>query len=336
MLMAAWSETGPQDAARLSIQIALDISQEAALRAMYQRKLAWALSSGLLFSTLAAFFVARRGLRPLAEMTRHMEGITAAQLHERMEPAQWPEELSAMASAFNAMLRRLADAFGRMAQFSADLAHELRNPVNNLMGETEVALSKTRSADEYRQILESNLEEYGRLSRIVESLLFLARAENTEVPLQTARLQGRDVLEAVCRYHEALAEEKGIRLVCQAEGCLDVDALLLKRALGNLLLNALQHTPTGGEIRLTMHPSDDGSAEIRVHDTGCGIPPEHNHKVFDRFYRVDPARSEEGTGLGLAIVKSIMELHRGTVTLDSQPGLGTTVILRFPSPKIQF
>jgi two-component system heavy metal sensor histidine kinase CusS len=330
MLMAAWSETGPPDTARLSIQIALDISQEAALLTIYQRKLAWALSLGILFSALAAFFVARRGLRPLAEMTRHMEGVTATQLHERLEPARWPEELSALASAFNAMLLRLADAFARLTQFSADLAHELRNPVNNLMGETEVALSRPRSAEQYRQILESNLEEYGRLSRIVESLLFLARAENTEVPLRTARLDGGEVSASVCRYHEALAEEKGIRLVCEAQGGLHADALLLKRALGNLLLNALQHTPTGGEIRVSLHPADDGAAEIWVRDTGCGIAPEHIPKLFDRFYRVDPARSEEGTGLGLAIVKSIMDLHRGSVTIQSKPGEGTLATLRFP------
>jgi two-component system heavy metal sensor histidine kinase CusS len=334
MLMAAWSETSPTDTARQSIQIALDISQDAALLATYQRKLAGALCLGLLFSTLAAFYVARRGLRPLAEMTRHMEGITVAQLHERLEPAHWPEELSAMASAFNAMLLRLADAFARVTQFSADLAHELRTPVNNLMGGTEVALSKPRSADEYRQILESNLEEYGRLSRLVESLLFLARAENTEVQLRTTRLYGVDVLEAVCRYHDALAEEKGIRLFCQGRGYLDADALLLKRALGNLLINAIQHTPKGGEIRLTMQSADDGSAQIKVQDTGCGIPPEHLPKIFDRFYRVDPARSEEGTGLGLAIVKSIMELHGGSVTIPSKPGEGTTAILRFPPSSI--
>jgi len=294
------------------------------------------LSLGLVFSALAAFFVARRGLRPLAEMTRHMEGVTASQLHERLEPAHWPEELSALAAAFNAMLLRLADAFARLTQFSADLAHELRNPVSNLMGETEVALSKPRTAGEYRQILESNLEDYGRLSRIVESLLFLARAENTEVPLHTESLDGGEVLESVCRYHEALAEEKGIRLDCQGRGCLNADVLLLKRALSNLLVNAIWHTPAYGTIRLILHPAEDGTVEIRVEDSGCGIAQEHLGKVFDRFYRIDPARSEEGTGLGLAIVKSIMELHGGSVTINSQPGFGTAVILRFPQGNSQF
>jgi two-component system heavy metal sensor histidine kinase CusS len=325
MLMTVWNKTKPQQ----TIQIALDITHEATLLAKYQRNLIGALFLGLLFSTLAAILVARRGLSPLAEMTLHIEGITATQLHEQLDPAYWPKELSTLASAFNGMLLRLAKSFAQLTQFSADLAHELRTPINNLMGETEVALSRLRNADEYREILESNLEEYGRLSRIVETLLFLARAENTEIPLRTARLDGRAELEAVCSYHEALADEKGIRLICQGQGFLDADAQLFKRVLSNLLFNALQHTPTGGEICLSLHPANDGSAEVIVQDTGCGIAAEHLPKMFDRFYRVDTARSEEGTGLGLAIVKSIMDLHSGSVVINSTPGKGTVVKLNF-------
>jgi two-component system, OmpR family, heavy metal sensor histidine kinase CusS len=234
-----------------------------------------------------------------------------------------------LVSAFNGMLLRLAKSFAQLTQFSADLAHELRTPINNLMGETEVALARSRNADEYREILESNLEEYGRLSRIVETLLFLARAENTEIPLRTARPDGRAELEAVCSYHEALDDEKGIRLVCRGQGFLHADAQLFKRVPSNLLLNALQHTPTGGEICLSLHPANDGSAEVIVQDTGCGIAAEHLPKMFDRFYRVDSARSEEGTGLGLTIVKSIMDLHCGSLVIDSTLGKGTVVKLPF-------
>jgi len=325
MLMTARSKTTPQQ----TIQIALDISHEAALLAKYRRNLIGALFFGLLFSALTAIFVARRGLSPVAEMTRHIEGISAAQLDERLDPAATPRELSNLAAAFNAMLLRLSKSFAQLNQFSADLAHELRTPINNLMGETEVALSKPRNADEYREILESNLEEYGRLSRTVEILLFLARAENTGIPLRTTRLDGRAELEAVCSYHEALAEEKGVRLICEGQGVLYADAQLLKRVLSNLLLNALQHTPHGGEIRLSLDSADDGSASVSVQDTGCGIAAEHLPKLFDRFYRVDPARSAEGTGLGLAIVKSIMDLHGGSVVINSEPNHGTVVTLHF-------
>lgn len=327
MLMAAVSQTTPQHI----IHIALDMTHEATLLAQYQHNLIGALVLGLLFSTVAAVFVARRGLSPLAEMTRHIEGITATHLHAQLDPASWPKELSALASSFNAMLLRLAKSFAQLTQFSADLAHELRNPINNLMGATEVGLAKSRNADEYREILESNLEEYGRLSRTVETLLFLARAENTEISLRTARLNGRAELEAVCSYHEALAEGKGIRLVCQGEGFLYADAQLLKRVLSNLVHNAIQQTPNGGAICVSLRSAHDGSAEIRVEDTGCGIAAEHLPKLFDRFFRVDPARSEEGTGLGLAIVKSIMDLHHGSVVIDSTPGKGTVVTLHIPS-----
>ncbi len=327
MLMTAQSKTTPQQ----TIQIALDVSNEAELLAKYRRNLIGALFFGLLFSTLAAVFVARRGLSPIAEMTRHIEGISAAQLNERLDPATAPKELSNLVSAFNAMVLRLAKSFAQLNQFSADLAHELRTPINNLMGATEVALSRPRNADEYREILESNLEEYGRLSRTVEILLFLAKAENTGIPLRTVRLDGRAELEAACSYHEAMAEEKGVRLVCDGQGFLYADAQLFKRVLSNLLLNAIQHTPNGGKIRLSVDSPCDGSASVSVQDTGCGIAAECLPKLFDRFYRVDPARSAEGTGLGLAIVKSIMELHGGSVVIDSEPGQGAVVTLHFPA-----
>ena len=326
MLMTARSQTIPQQ----TIQIALDISHEALLLGKYRRNLIGALFFGLLFSTLAAVFIARRGLSPVAEMARHIAGINAAQLDEQLDPASTPKELSNLASAFNAMLLRLSKSFAQLNQFSADLAHELRTPINNLMGETEVALSRPRNADEYREILESNLEEYGRLSRTVEILLFLARAENTGIPLRTVRLDGRAELEAVCSYHEAMAEEKGVRLICEGEGFIDADVQLFKRVISNLLLNALQHTASGGEVRLSPVSADDGSACVSVQDTGCGIEAEYLPKLFDRFYRVDPARSAEGAGLGLAIVKSIMELHGGSVVIISTPGKGTVVKLHFP------
>ena len=304
MLMAVSNRQGYQT------QIALDISHQAELLAKYQRNLLGGLGLGLLFSTLAAFFIAKRGLKPLVDMTYHVESVTAMQLHEQLDPAEWPKELSTLAFAFNAMLSRLAASFSQLTRFSADLAHELRNPINNLMGETEVMLARPRNAEEYREILESNLEEYARLSRIVETLLFLARAESTEIPLRTVRLDGGAELEAVCSYHEAQAAEKNIRLVRRGQADLDSDAQLFKRVLSNLLLNAIQYTPADGEIILLLQATAAG-VEVSVQDTGCGIAAAHLPKLFDRFYQVDPARSAAGTGLGLSIVKSILDLHGG-------------------------
>ena len=148
--------------------------------------------------------------------------------------------------------------------------------------------------------------------------------------MRTACLDGKSELEDICSYHEALAEEKNICLTCQGQADLYADAQLFKRVLSNLLLNAIQHTPAGGEINLLLHATDEGAAEVYVQDSGCGIAKEHIPKLFDRFYRVDSARSEEGTGLGLAIVKSIMELHGGSVSINSEPGKGVVVKLYFP------
>ncbi|MDD5037041.1 MAG: ATP-binding protein, partial [Methylococcaceae bacterium] len=206
-------------------------------------------------------------------------------------------------------------------------------PINNLMGEAEVTLARARSEAEYRDVLESSLEECGRLSRMIDSLLFLARADNAEVSLQLARLDVRQELEAIRDFYEAVTEEQGVTAQCEGEASLEADPILFRRAVTNLLANAIRHTPSGGQIKLVVEPSPsaDGVA-IHVSDNGCGIAHEHLPKVFDRFYRVDQARSADShsTGLGLAIVRSIMAMHGGTVSIESQPGKGTTVTLHFP------
>jgi two-component system heavy metal sensor histidine kinase CusS len=316
------------------IQMALDISREDALLADYRHKLGLALLFGLLSSAAIGARVAHRGLRPLEEITRTVQRITARQLHERIESRRWPSELMSLAEAFDQMLARLEDSFTRLSQFSADLAHELRTPLNNLMGEAEVALSHPRSEAEYREVLESSLEECGRLSRMVDSLLFLARADNDQVPLEFSRLEVRKELEAIREFYEAAAEEQDVAVQCEGDAMLEADPILFRRAVTNLLANALRHTPAGGRIRLAVAHSDGtGGVEVGISDTGRGIGPEHLPKVFDRFYRADPARSSDShsTGLGLAIVQSILAMHGGTVSIHSQPGQGTTVILHFPA-----
>ena len=200
------------------------------------------------------------------------------------------------------------------------------------MGETEVALARPREPEEYRQVLESSLEEYARLARMIDSLLFLARAEGAQLPLQWEKFNGRVKLDRIRDFFEAMAEEQGVPLTCQGQAMLVADRILLRRAVSNLVANALRYTPKGGNILLAIAQADQKWTDISISDTGCGIDPEHLPKLCDRFYRVDNARSyrDEGTGLGLAIVKSIMELHQGTIDICSQPGQGTTVTLRFP------
>ena len=313
------------------VQIALDRSREEALASDYRRILLIVLLAGVLASTAAGVFITRRGLAPLTAITRTAARVTPEQLGERIGAARWPTELRELADVFDGMLARLEDAFLRLSHFSADLAHELRTPVSNLMGGVEVALGQPRSPKVYRSVLESALEECGRLAQLIDSLLFLARAESGRAALSLARRDlGAEAAE-VCDFYSAAAEEKGVELTCSGGAVAEVDPLLVRRAIDNLLANALSHTPAGGRIEVCVEEAREG-AMVAVSDTGCGIAPEHLSRVFDRFYRADAARPGDsgGAGLGLSLVKSIAELHRGSATMKSEVGCGTTVCLTFP------
>jgi len=328
LLMAAWAGANHR---RWLLQVALGITHEDAAISDYGRKLVLALLVAVLLSAAAGHTIASRGLRPLDEITRAAERVTAAQLHERVGPARWPRELVTLARAFDSMLERLEGSFERLSRFSADLAHELRTPVNTLMGEAEVALARARTPQEYREVVESSLEEYARLARMIDGLFFLARAENQQAPLKPVMLDARAELDAVRDYYEAMAEEQGVALVCSGTARLFADPDLFRRAVSNLISNALRYTPSGGRITIS---SEEllAATIVAVTDTGAGIPPENLPRIFDRFYRADPSRSEpsEGSGLGLSIVKAIVELHGGSCSAQSTPCEGTTISLCFP------
>jgi len=314
------------------IQVALDISPQEAFLQNYRRSLTWAVIFGVLFSAVAGAIVARRGMRPLAELTQTTDRISASQLHERIAGENWPKELASLATGFDRMLDRLEDSFERLSQFSGDLAHELRTPINNLRGEAGVALAQPRTAEEYRSTLESSLEEYARLSSLIDNLLFLARADSPTTGIMRERFDARQSVETVCDYYEALAEDRGIELRCEGHGQVNADPMLFRQAASNLLSNALNHTPPGGVVKVKTSQRADGKLEVEVSDTGCGISSEHLPHIFDRLYRVDPARSNHpyGAGLGLAIVKSIMTLHGGSVEVQSETGKGARFSLLFP------
>jgi len=329
---AARAQVGFSRQHRRVIQLALEVTEQEEMLNRYRDWLLVVLVAGVVGSGLVGSGIARRGMRPLQAITEAAQRITAAQLNERISPRAWPKELTMLATEFDEMLGRLQDTFIRLSQFSADLAHELRTPINNLMGEVDVALSRGRTAEEYRLVLESSLEECGRLSRMIDSLLFLARAENTEVKAQTCWFDATKEIRAVLDFYDALAAEGGVELELQGASALHGDVILFRRALSNLLGNALRYTPSGGKILVAIRNESDQKVEVRISDSGSGIPAEHLPKIFDRFYRVDPSRSRhpEGTGLGLAIVKSIMDLHGGTVSAESEIGKGTTFTLTFP------
>lgn len=315
------------------VQIALDRSREfSALRA-YEYRLVGVLLGVVLISIFISYQIARRGLLPVQDMAQMAETITGSNLTQRMEPKQMPAELAHLAKTFNGMLDRLKDSFERLQRFSADIAHELRTPVNNLTGEISVALGKERSTHDYKNLLGSSLEECGRLSRIIDSLLFLARADNPETQIVKESVSVIDEVQGVLDFYEASALDAGISCEFKRREKIEilVERTLFQRALGNLLSNAIKHTSDGGKIEIDAF-CDGRLAKIEVRDTGVGIAPEHLPHLLDRFYRVDQSRSKDsgGTGLGLAIVKSIALLHAGNVTISSQVGRGTTVQLAFP------
>ena len=310
------------------IQVALDKSKDFALLRRYAGQMLWVLAGGLVVSAGVGYGVARRGLAPLDAIGARMRAVEAERLHVRLGAQPWPRELTGLAASFDAMLDRLETAFEKLRRFSADLAHELRTPLSVLRGEAEVALSRPRSNEELRAVLESGLEELARLSQMSEALLFLARAENGAAPPHKAPLDARRELVAVAAYFEAEADERGVALQVKGESFgLEADAVLLRRALANLVSNALRHTPRGGQIVIRAG-APDGEAVFTVQDSGTGIAPQHLPRVFDRFYRADSARARgendlrtlSGAGLGLSIVASIAALHGGRVELEGHSG----------------
>jgi two-component system heavy metal sensor histidine kinase CusS len=311
----------------------MDRSLEIELRAAYRKNLLFVVGASLIVCAGIGFQIARRGIRPIHHIAETAGRIRPTNLCERIRRDGLPAELLTLADTFNQMLDRLEESFVRLSRFSADLAHELRTPVYSLRGEVEVALSRSRTPEEYREVLGSNLEECGRLAHMIDRLLFLARAENPETQVKKEPCDVGQELATICEFYGLTANEAGVRLAVAIgnEIRADLDRSLFQRAVGNLVANALAHTPPGGTVTLTA-TGDDTSTRVEVVDTGCAIPAAHLPHVFDRFYRADPTRSSKNgsVGLGLAIVKSIAELHGGTVAIASEAGRGTCVTLTFP------
>ena len=313
----------------LSVTVGKRLDEREQMLASYRMRLYGAVGFGALMAFGLGLLLLRRGLTPLRDLARAMAGIDPRSLDQRMSADHVPAELIEPVQALNAMLARLEDSFARLSQFSADLAHEIRTPLHNLLGSNSLALNQSRSAAEYQEVLASNIEEYERLNRMAENLMFLARAEHGQRPLQLHVLDLGEVGDGLCEYFEALAEDRQLRLDNQLGGPLTADLQLLQRALGNLLANAVRHAQPGSTVRLLRH-DDAEYGWIGVHNLGPAIDPQHIDKLFDRFYRVDPSRAQPGDsgGLGLAIVHSIMHLHGGQVRVVSNDS-GTLFELGF-------
>jgi len=314
-----------------TLQVAQDRSSDEQVERNFALLFIAVLLGGVVASALIAIIVTRRGLRPLREMTESLGRIGPDQLKDRIGSTGWPRELQPLAVAFDEMLTRLDDSFTRLSQFSADLAHELRTPIANMLGETQVALTRDRTAAEYRETIESTVAECERLSRIVDNLLFVARVDAAREPIARKWFDAGAAVKKIATFYQTVADDHNVTISCSGDGQLYADPDLFERVVGNLLDNALRFTAEHGSIRVAVskHNSD---FEVTVSDNGSGIAPEHLPRVFDRFYRAESSRSSDGAGLGLALVKSIVELHGGSATIHSEVGLGTTVTLRFPAP----
>jgi two-component system heavy metal sensor histidine kinase CusS len=259
-------------------------------------------------------------------MRERATAVTAHKLDQRLTVEAVPPELAELAMSLNEMLGRLEDAFRRLSDFSSDIAHELRTPVSNLMTETQVALSRERDAASYRATLESNAEEYERLARMISDMLLLAKAEYGQMSDWIAqhgeKIQLEREVNNLFEFYEALAEEKGVRLKLVGECEVWGDRLMLRRAISNLLSNALRYTPALETIKVTLSEFD-GLCQLVVENPGPTVPEAHLTRLFERFYRADPSRQQvtgEGTGLGLAITQAIVRAHQGQVAASSQAG----------------
>jgi two-component system heavy metal sensor histidine kinase CusS len=319
------------DGGMLKVTLARMRSDRLAVLKRYAFDLLAALAVGSLLATLLGFAAVRQGLRPLYGMIAKANDISAHRLDQRLAVDGVPAELRELCTAFNAMLDRLEEGVQRLSGFAADLAHDLRTPVNALMMQTQVALSRERPVDEYQALLASNLEEYERLARMIENTLFLARADNAQLALRRETLDVRMELAHIQDYFEMLAEDRGVALTMGAVPALalQADPVLLRRAVNNLVSNAIAHTPPGGTVALDAS-EDETWLAITVSNTGDGIPEADQERLFERYYRADPARaSGSSAGLGLAIVRAIMQLHDGIAQVDSRNGK-TIFTLSFP------
>ena len=301
-----------------TVIVAQDIQSHELFLSKFRTVLAIAITLAAFATAGLGWIVTRWGLFPLRQVTGTVASISAERLSDRLPATGLPAELMPLAAAFNAMLARLDDSFRRLTEFSSNIAHELRTPISNLMTQTQVALSSARDKDEYKEILYSSLEEYERMAQMVGDMLYLAQADNGLLRPGPDKVNLANETQDLFDYFEAWAEERGVSLTLTGSTIAPGDRLMLRRALSNLISNAIRHTPHGQTVQVSLTGRGD-KAIVTVENPGTEIPAEHIPRLFDRFYRVDPSRQRkgDGAGLGLAIVKSIVDAHGGSITVTS-------------------
>jgi heavy metal sensor kinase len=287
----------------------------------------------VIVSLLGGWFLAGRALRPVDSITHAAQRIAAGDLTQRIMTPRSTDEIGRLASTFNNMIARLEVSFRQIRQFSADASHELRTPLTITKGETELALRRPRGAEDYRQVLESNLEEIDRMSRIVDELLFLSRADLGEIKLKQAPVQLDELVREIQQQALVLGKDRQVETVVKdiAPMMVSGDDLRLRELLLNLIDNAIKYSHPGDTVELSLVPNGQ-KGEFSVKDQGIGISLEDQPRIFDRFYRTDSARSHstKGTGLGLSISKWIVETHKGSIRVQSMPNHGSCFTVLLP------
>jgi len=318
--------------APLSILVVLNTQHHARFMAIFQKTLMIYVVVATLLSGALGWLAAHSGLRPLRKMKTQAHSVNIKNLDQRMPVESVPIEMADLARTLNDMFQRLQIDFQRLTEFSSDLAHELRTPICNMLTETQVGLSQKRTVSQHEEILASNSEELQRLTRMVSDMLYLATTENGISLPNPEPVVLEEEVSALFDFYEALAEEKHIALSLKGSGTTRGDRLMIRRAISNLMSNALRHAPPGEPIDVFI---DHGESEVTLHmvNGGSDIPKSILPRLFDRFYRADSARAHpaaEGAGLGLSITQAIMKAHGGKATASSQGGR-TTFSLHFPS-----
>ena len=326
----AWSRVSNGDSNVFIIASKL-LAEREQMMAAYRWNLGAAWLVGVLLAFAVGWEVVRRGLLPLHRLSQQAAAVSPQHLGLRLDAQKQPQELQALTVALNSMLARLEEGYSKLSQFSEDLAHEMRTPLNNLMVQNQLALSESRTFEDYEQLLDSQQEEYERLARMIDNMLFLARAEKQDSTLHLESVDLEKLSRQLAEYFEGMAQERGMCIEAIAHGHLLADNSLIRRALANLLANAIRYGEENTVITLSCNTQAAQWLDIEVVNQGVPIGEEHLPRIFDRFYRCDASRShpDDSGGLGLAIVRSIMHMHGGEVIINNSSA-GTQFTLRFP------